>query len=289
MKIGFIGTGIMGSRMAAHLLPNYELLVFNRTPDKADVLLKKGALWKDSPVKLAKQVDVLFTMLAHPQAIRETALGEQGFLAGLSPNTLWVDCSTVHPSFSRQMAAEAKQRQINFLDSPVAGSKNQAERGALVFLVGGEKTDLQTCQSLLEKMGDRIIHVGETGMGTALKLVLNLLLGTSMAAFAEGMALGEALGISQERLLKVLLGGPVTAPFLAMKQEKLAQAKYEAEFPLQWMEKDLQMVSIAAAETGTATSLANIAQAVYQQAIQQGLGEQDFSAVYLTYRELINS
>ena len=129
-------------------------------------------------------------------------------------------------------------------------------------------------------MGSRFVHVGEHGMGTSLKLAINLLLGTSMAAFAEGIILGESLGISRDMLLKVLLGGAVAAPFLSTKKEKLEQEKYEAEFPLQWMQKDLHMASVAANEVGVAIPVTSNIKEMYRLAMQQGLGEQDFSAIH---------
>src|SRR5216683_3144188 len=107
MKIGFIGLGIMGSRMAANVQKHgHSLVVFNRTREKAATLIAEGAIWADSPATLARQVEVIFTMLAHPDAVEEAALGEDGFLPHLGPGRIWVDCSTVDPSFSRKMAAE---------------------------------------------------------------------------------------------------------------------------------------------------------------------------------------
>ncbi len=281
MKVGFIGTGIMGSRMVANLQKHsYEIVIFNRTQAKAISLIKNGALWADTPGTVAKQFEIIFTMLANPEAVMNAALGENGFLDNLAPNTLWIDCSTVNPSFSRQMAKEAQSKQVRFLDAPVGGSKNQAEKAELVFIVGGDATDVETCQPLFEAMGSRLIHVGEHGMGTSLKLANNLLLGTSMAAFAEAVILGEALGLSQEMLLKALLGGAVAAPFLSTKKEMIELENYEAEFPLQWMQKDLLMVEIAANELGVAIPVTSNVKELYRLAMQQGLGEKDFSAIY---------
>src|SRR5213080_5527732 len=134
MKIGFIGLGIMGSRMAANLQKrNYSLVVFNRTRDKAESLLDRGATLADSSPKLAEQVDVLFTMLAHPDAVEQAALGGNGFLSHLKPNALWVDCSSVNPSFSQKMAAEAARRRLRFVDAPVTGSAPVAAEAKLTF------------------------------------------------------------------------------------------------------------------------------------------------------------
>lgn len=281
MKFGFIGLGIMGSRMAANAqAAGHELVVHNRTQSKADDLVANGALWAETPAAVAKEVDVLITMLAHPEAVEATALGEDGFLQALPANALWIDCSTVNPSFSRHMAQAAAAHNVRFLDAPVAGSKNQAANAELIFIVGGESEDLDKARPLLETMGRAINHVGAHGMGTSLKVVVNMLLATAMATFAEGMALGEALGLPQEMLLNILVGGPVVAPFVAGKQSKLATGDYDPEFPLQWMHKDLQMASITAYETGVALPLANASKELYQMAVQHGLGDADFSAIY---------
>ena len=192
MKIGFIGLGIMGSRMAANLQKHgHSLVVFNRTRAKAEPLLGPCGTFSDSPAKVADQVDILFTMLATPEAVEHVALRANGFLNYLRPNALWVDCSSVNPSFSKKMAAAAAARQIHFVDAPVTGSAEVAAEGKLVFWVGGEDADLETIRSLLLCMGNKIIHVGGHGMGTSLKMVINLLMGNAMAAFAEGMALGK--------------------------------------------------------------------------------------------------
>src|SRR5438309_621140 len=217
MKIGFIGLGIMGSRMAANLQKHgHSLVVFNRTREKAEPLMAKGATWADSPAALAPKVDMIFTMLAHPDAVEEAALSNDGFLRHPQPGQMWIDCSTVNPSFSRKMAAEAKARGVRFLGAPVTGSKGQAESAKLTFWVGGEPSDLETYRPLLECMGNRIVYCGGAGTGASLKMVLNQLMGTAMAAFAEGLVLGESLGLSREVLFEAILGGPAAAPFLAL-------------------------------------------------------------------------
>ncbi|MFK7805500.1 MAG: NAD(P)-dependent oxidoreductase [Anaerolineae bacterium] len=280
MKIGFIGLGIMGSRMAANLLTNgADLIIHNRSKDKAAQLLKGGATWANSLADM-QEVDILFSMLAHPQAVSSMALGPDGFLAHLRPGTLWIDCSTVNPSFTRDMAAEARKHNIDFLEAPVAGTKPQAQNAQLVFFVGGDADNLEKARPCFEKMGQRIVHVGDHGMGMSLKVVINTLLGTSMAAFAEAMALGEGLGLPQETLFNALLSGPVTAPYLASKRELMSSADYAPQFPLQWMHKDMQMAAVAAYESGVAAPVANATKELFQQTVNAGMGEQDFSVIY---------
>ncbi|MEM6632664.1 MAG: NAD(P)-dependent oxidoreductase [Bacteroidota bacterium] len=281
MTIGFIGLGIMGSRMAENLLnAGHQLKVYNRSKEKAESLLQKGATWASNPQELAQDVEVLITVLAHPAAVEALALGEAGFLAHLPKGSIWLDSSTVNPSFSRQMAQEAQQRGILFLDGPVGGSKNQAADAQLVFIVGGPEAALETCRPLMETMGQRIVHVGENGMGSSLKIVLNYLLGISMTAFAEGVSLGKALGIPEATLLNVLIGGPVAAPFLARKKEAMETGNYSPEFPMQWMQKDMHLASLTAFEKGIPLPVGNAAKELFQMAVKSGRGEQDFSAVY---------
>src|SRR5713226_8110955 len=281
MKIGFIGLGIMGSRMAANLQKHgYSLVVFNRTRAKAESLLGPCGTFADSPAKLAGQVDVLCTMLAHPDAVEQAALGADGFLNHLRPNALWVDCSSVNPSFSKKMAAAGAGRQVRFVDAPVTGSAPVAAEAKLVFWVGADATDLERIRPLLLCMGNRIVHAGGHGMGTSMKMVINLLLGDAMAAFAEAMALGEGLGLSQKTLFDSLLGTPAVAPFLASKRDKIDKGNYEAEFPLRWMQKDLHLASVSAYESGLAMPLTNAAKELYRLAMREGHASQDFSAIY---------
>lgn len=281
MKIGFVGLGIMGSRMAANLQKQgHSLVLFNRTRAKAEPLLGPHGKFADSPAKLAEQVDVLLTMLAHPDAVEQAALGDDGFLNHLRPNALWVDCSSVNPSFSKKMAATAALREIHFVDAPVTGSAPAAAEAKLVFWVGADPDDLEKIRPLLSCMGTKIVHTGGHGAGTSMKMVVNLLLGTGMAAFAEAMALGEGLGLSSKTLFDSLLGMPAVAPFLAAKRDNIDNGEYEAEFPLRWMQKDLHLATVSAYETGVAMPLTNVAKEIYRLAMRSGHATEDFSAVY---------
>jgi 3-hydroxyisobutyrate dehydrogenase-like beta-hydroxyacid dehydrogenase len=281
MQIGFIGLGIMGSRMAANLLKSgYPLTVYNRTLEKAEPLLAKGAAWVENPASLAGGVDILFTILANPEAVREVALGPSGFLDHLRPGIIWVDSSTVNPSFSKIMAQEAHERRVHFVDAPVAGTKGPAEQAQLIFLAGGDAEDVQACQPFFDAMGKQTVHLGPNGMGTAAKMVVNLLLGEAMLAFSEALVLGQSLGIPLQGLMNLLVGGPVAAPFTAGKRAKIEKSQYDPEFPLKWMRKDLQLVSLSGYEQGVALPTLNAAKEIFTLAERQGWGELDFSAIY---------
>ncbi len=281
MKVGFIGTGIMGSRMAHNLLKNnYNLIVHNRTKEKANSLIKAGAEWADSPLEVGTEADILFTMLSNPEAVYEVSLGEEGFLSSMKENSLWADCSTVNPTFSREMSKRTDECRVRFMDTPVAGTKQPAEKGELIFFAGGNKKDFEEVRPLLEKMGKKIVHLGECGKGTSMKMVVNLMLAVSMASFSEALVLGEALGFDKDTIFDTLLGGPVTAPYLTAKKEKFLQNNYDTDFPLQWMHKDLTLVSDTADETEITLPTTSAVKEIFAMAKQKGFGDLDFSSLY---------
>ncbi len=281
MNAAFIGLGIMGSRMAANLLnKGFKLTVHNRSKGKEAPLTAKGAFWAESAADAARNADVLFTMLSTPEAVREAALGPAGFLDALRPKSLWVDCSTVNPSFSREMSGLAKARGIRMLDAPVAGSKMPAEQGKLLFLVGGDTADVSEASPFFEAMGQKTFHMGGPGMGAAMKMVVNLLMGESMLAYIEAVILGESLGIEKKAVLDTLLATPIAAPFMSAKRAKIEGGNFDPEFPLQWMQKDLHLAAVSAYEGGISLPAGNTAKEVYRLAMRAGLAEKDFSAVY---------
>lgn len=281
MKIGFIGLGLMGSRMANNLLDaGYEMVVYNRTKEKTKNFSKKNTKIANTPAETANLSDIIFTMLSTPEAVRETALGVNGFLSALKENSIWVDCSTVNPSFSKEMAAKSKERGVRFLDAPVSGTIAPAEEGELVFYVGGEEETFLECKPLLNIMGKKVVYLGESGMGTSMKMINNIMLGVSMAAFSEAVQLGESLGISRELIFNNLIGGPVIAPFLAEKKDKIINENYDAEFPLKWMYKDLHLALLSGYENEIALPTLNNVKELYGLASNHGFAEKDFSALY---------
>lgn len=281
MEIGFIGLGIMGSRMAANLQrAGHHLTVYNRTADKAAALVAQGAELASSPYALAQKCELVFTMLSTPEAIEDVALGNQGLLKALPANSLWVNCSTVNPSFAVKMAHITNSMGHRYLDAPVSGSLVPAEKGELIFLVGGSENDLTQVRELLDIMGKAVVHVGENGQGSSMKIVNNMLLAHAMAAFAEALRLGTALGISEEMLGQTLLNGPAAAPFLKLKQNKILNRDFAPEFPLEWLHKDLHLASITAYEQNVALPALQTTKELYAQAKEQGLGPDDMSAIY---------
>lgn len=287
MHIGFIGLGIMGVRMAANLQKKFpNLTVYNRDSKKADELLANGATVVSSPRELASNIDILITVLSTPQVVEEIACGPDGFLKHMKKDSLWIDSTTVNPSFSRHMAVEANKHAIRFIDAPVAGSKQPAQDGQLLFLVGGDKSDVDQAQPLFNAMGRKTLHVGNNGMGASMKMVINLLLGQSMMVFSEAINFGKKLGISENVLFDSLLDGPLVAPYLKSKKDKFTSGEYEVEFPLEWMQKDLFLATVTAQEVNAPLPSGDVAKQVFANAKRNGLSREDFSAIYKMYQEL---
>jgi 3-hydroxyisobutyrate dehydrogenase/glyoxylate/succinic semialdehyde reductase len=282
MKIGFIGLGIMGSRMASNLQKKgHKLIIHNRNKRKAESLIANGATWAATPAEMAQQAEVIITMLAKPDVVEAMALHqESGFLNRLGENTLWIDCSTVNPSFSKLMANEAKQRKVRFLDAPVMGSRVPAEQGQLLFFVGGDKVDIEEARPLFEAMGRTVVPVGGHGMGSAMKIVNNIMIAQAIVAFSESVVLGLSLGIPRDMLFSAIANSPVFAPVLAVRRTKIESGTFDPDFHLKWMYKDLQLAADTAYETGVAMPATNIVKEIFALAVRDGLGEQDISAVF---------
>ncbi|TYC57644.1 NAD(P)-dependent oxidoreductase [Marinobacter sp. BW6] len=282
MNVAFIGLGIMGSRMAKNLLKDdgISLTVFNRSSEATTALERAGANAADSARAAVAGADVVFTMLSAPEVVEKVAFGDEGFIDAMEEGALWVNCSTVNPSYTRECNGRARAHGLRYLDAPVAGTKMPAESGELTFLLGGESDDLKQVRPLLEHMGQKILHVGPAGQGSAFKMLVNALLAQSMLVYSETALLGEKLGFSRDFLMDTLPNLPVTAPFLKGKAELIKEGNYEAQFPLELMLKDLHLLDLTAYEERQPLFLAGLAKSVFGQANSAGHGRDDFAAVF---------
>lgn len=280
-KVAFIGLGIMGSRMAHNLLKaDVDVTVFNRSQEPVQELVQAGAKAGTSYQDTVQDADILITMLSKPEAVQEVVLGEEGALYAMKKGSLWVDSSTVNPSFAQSSLAVAQQKGIRYMDAPVAGTKPHAQNGELVFFVGGATDDLAEVEPLMNHMGRKVMHIGETTMGASFKMLVNALLGQSMLIFSETVLLGEKMGLDKEFLLNVLPNLVVSAPFTKAKSEMIKSGDYEVQFPLELMHKDMHLAAVTAYEHGQPLYLANLAKEVYAEALGKGLGRLDFAAIH---------
>ncbi len=285
-KAGFFGLGIMGSRMAMNILQKgYDLTVYNRTGSKTDELTEAGAGEADSVSQLARESDILMTMLSDPEAIIENAFGDEGILNQMQAGSTWIDFSTVNPRFTEHIYDEARKKNIRFVDAPVAGTVRPAEKGELIIFAGGREEDLIDLTPIFNAVGKKTFYLGAPGKGTSMKMVVNLMLANAMASFAEAVHLGRSLGLDYETIAQVVVGGPVAAPFLSAKSEKISAGDYSTEFPLKHMLKDLFLATHEAYYHGVPLPQASTVREMYSLAVNQGLGEEDFSAIYQLLNE----
>ncbi len=264
--------------MAENLLADgHELIVFNRSVDKADSLLENGAKLATGLEDLGKQADVIFTMLSTPAVVKSTA---EEFLPYMKEDAWWVDCSTVNPSFSRQMAVLAAKYNLRFVDAPVAGSKAPAEKGELLFLAGGSENALSELQPFFDAMGKKTLYLNNVGNGANVKMLINLLLAQSLATFSEAMKLGLSMGLAEKQLLQILSSTPVVSPVVGLLKERLLNKDFEVNFPLKWIQKDIGLALQTADEFNLSMPSLATTQSLYQEALNNGYGDVDFSAIY---------
>lgn len=272
--IAIVGLGEMGVRMAARLLNDGQrLVVHNRTPSKAKGLLEQGAIWADNPKQAVEQADIAFSMVTDNDASERVWLHpEDGGFLGLRPGKTIVESSTLTPSWIQSLHHRATEAGAEFLDAPVAGSRPQAEQGKLVFLVGGPTEKVEELTPLLKVMGGAVLHAGNAGAGSALKLAVNALFGIQVAAMSEVLGMLERSGIAKQEAIEMLGNTPVVSPALKGAGGLIASENYAPLFPINLVEKDFRYVVETATKLGAQTPISEATRQVYQRAQEEGLG-----------------
>jgi len=283
MRVGFIGLGAMGTRMAGRLLAaHHDVVVYNRTPERTRPLEQRGAKVAATPKELAAGVEIVFSSVANDAALEQVMFGPDGALAGTRAGTTVVEMSTVNPRTSRRLHEAARGKGVSVLDAPVSGSTVQAEQGQLVIFVGGEEDVYQRCQPILAVLGSKTFYLGPSGAGATMKLCVNTLLGLGVQALAEAVALGVKAGLPRERFLQVLGETAVVSPSQKAKLENVRKDEYPPAFALRLMFKDFGLIVETAMEFSVpmpATAAAvQVAAAEHARQLAAHIDE-DFSAV----------
>ncbi|XP_062024859.1 glyoxylate/succinic semialdehyde reductase 2, chloroplastic [Rosa rugosa] len=279
-RVGFLGLGIMGSPMAQNLIKSgCDVTVWNRTKSKCDPLISLGAKYKPSPAEVAASCDVTFAMLADPESAVDVALGKHGAASGMSSGKGYVDVSTVDGETSKLIGGHIKATGALFLEAPVSGSKKPAEDGQLIFLTAGDKSLYEIAAPLLDIMGKSRFYLGEVGNGAAMKLVVNMIMGSMMASFSEGLVLTEKIGLDPKVLVEVVSQGAISAPMYSLKGPSMIQSLYPTAFPLKHQQKDMRLALGLAESVSQSTPIAAAANELYKVAKSHGLSDEDFSAV----------
>jgi glyoxylate/succinic semialdehyde reductase len=281
MNVGFIGLGIMGSAMAANLVKaGFKVTVWNRTADKCQPLAAAGACISDSPRAVAEASDILFAMMADPAAVASVRDGDEGIIAGLRPDKGYVDMSTVDAETSIESARLTHEAGALFLEAPVAGSRKPAEDAALTIMAAGDRGLYDLSLPMLERLGRKIVFLGETGNAACMKLANNLVMGGMLTALCEGMALASVSGLDTAQFLEVLDSGAVSNPMFRLKGPQIAaNREFPVAFPLRHMQKDLRLALRLAEETGQPLFVTATVNELYKAALAEGLGDADFAAV----------
>jgi 3-hydroxyisobutyrate dehydrogenase-like beta-hydroxyacid dehydrogenase len=287
-SIGFIGLGTMGEPMAANLLrKGYSVHVYNRTPGKEEQLLELGADVAATPFEVAKNADVVITMISNDQAIEEVYFGDEGILKQLKPGTTIIDCSTISPDLARRLASIITDNFCDFIDAPVTGSKPAAIDGTLLFMAGGDKQTIDDHSDILLSMGREVIYMGENGSGATAKLAHNTIVGINAAGLIEGMAIAAKSGIDTSSFLRVVQSGGAASMQADLKGQKIINHDFSVQFSLALMLKDLKLSSALTDSLGISTPMLEATKSLFQLGQAAGYGESDLSALSHIYENWI--
>jgi 3-hydroxyisobutyrate dehydrogenase-like beta-hydroxyacid dehydrogenase len=280
--VGLIGLGHMGTAMAERLLDaGYELVVYNRTAEKAGGLAERGAAVAETATQLAEQVDVVLTSLANDEAFEAVAAN---VVEGARPGTVLIDTSTVSPAVSARVALLAEAASMPYLRAPVSGNPSVVRAGNLSFIVSGEREVLARVEPVLLAIGATIDHVGEAEQARVVKLAINLMIAGLAQLMSEALVLGEAAGVPRASLLEVMGSSAAGAPFVKYKTEPLLRDDFSATFTTALMEKDVDLVLAAAEEAGVELPLAGELKALLRSAIEAGYADDDFISLFAHLR-----
>jgi 3-hydroxyisobutyrate dehydrogenase len=277
--IGFIGLGAMGQLMACRLLNSgFSLVAYDHTSRKTAMLATKGAVSAPSVRQLARKSDVIISCLPNDEAVLSVYQGPEGVLACANTGAIAIEMSTISPDTSRLLHRMGIERGMEVLDVAISGSTPAAEQGTLTLLGGGNANVFDTCQPIFSAVAKQYFHLGPSGSGTAMKLVVNTLLGVNMQAIAEAVAFGEKAGLNRELLLNVLAKTAVVSPAHQNKLLRAERDDYSPQFPLRLMNKDFRLILERAGELGAL--MPATAAALQINAARTALnGDEDFSSV----------
>lgn len=279
-SIALLGVGTMGHGMATNLLKaGFPLTVWNRTKAKAEPLARMGAMVADNPAHAVKHASIVLAMVADDEASRDAWLGRDGALAGMSTQSIAIECSTLSPAWIAELHAAATRQGLRMVEAPVTGSRAQAEAGQLNFLVGADEQTLPAVTPVLQCMSKEILYLGPVGSGAQLKLINNFLCAVQVTSFAEALGWMEKTGLRLDTALDFLKRGAPGSGILSAMSERMTHRKYEVNFLLRLMAKDIRYARTAASKLGVELSTSDAAQDLFRRAEEQGLGEKDMSAV----------
>ena len=286
-KVGFIGLGIMGRPMAKNLMEaGYELVVHNRSPEKAEELAKEGnATAAASPGQVAQACDIVITMLPDSPDVEAVVAGEGGVLEGIRDGALLVDMSTISPVVTKELSEKVREKSASMLDAPVSGGDVGAIEGALSIMVGGSEEDFEHARPLFDVMGKAATHVGPIGAGQVVKACNQIVVALTIEAVSEALVLGSKGGVKPEKLVEALSGGLAGSAVMEAKKEKFFSHDFEPGFRIELHHKDLGIALAAGREYGVALPATAIVDQMLEALKAKGRGDRDHSALLTLLEE----
>jgi 3-hydroxyisobutyrate dehydrogenase-like beta-hydroxyacid dehydrogenase len=280
-SLGFVGLGVMGSRMVKRLLDaGHSVTGYNRTKSKAQWLLEAGMKWADTPRAVAEAGEITFSMVTNTEALEAVTGGADGILAGLGAGKIYIDMSTVSPAASREIAQRVKSKGAQMLDAPVSGSVITLEEGKLSIMAGGDREAFQRALPILEAIGPKVTHVGANGLAVSMKIATNLSLAVQMLAFSEGVLLAEKSGIARESAVEVLLNSVIASPMVKYRGPFVLKMPDEAWFDVNMMQKDLLLALEMGRQLDVPLPTTAITNEMLTAARGMGLAEKDFAILF---------
>ena len=286
-RVGFVGLGIMGRGMSRNLLDaGFDLTVWNRTPERAGSLVEAGATVADSPAALAEAVDVVIVCVSDTPDVQAVVLGDDGVAQGARPGSLVVDCSTISPQVTREIADALAQREVGMLDAPVSGGSEGAANGTLSIMVGGPAELVERARPLLDAMGRTVTHVGGHGAGQAVKLVNQILVVHNMLGVSEALLLAAAEGLDLQRTLDAVTSGAAGSWMLANRGPQVIVRDWSPGFTIDLQQKDLRLVLEAFERLQIPALGTSVISQLYATLQRRGLGDEGNHALVRALEQL---
>ncbi|HEU0292581.1 MAG TPA: NAD(P)-dependent oxidoreductase [Anaerolineales bacterium] len=280
-KLGFVGLGVMGSRVVKRLLDaGHQVTGYNRTKSKAQWLLDAGMEWAESPRAVAEASDISFSMVTNTSALQSVMEGAGGVVAGLSAGKIHVDMSTVSPAYSQELAKQIEMKGAAMLDAPVSGSVVTLEEGKLSIMVGGDPAVFEKVKPILLDIGPKATHVGRNGLAVTMKIATNLSLAVQMLAFSEGVLIAEKSGIQRETAVEVLTNSVIASPMVKYRGPFVLQMPDEAWFNVNMMQKDMNLALELGRQLDIPLPTTAATNEFLTAARGMGFEEQDFAVVF---------
>lgn len=286
MKVAFIGMGTMGAPMALNILKGgYEVIVHNRTREREEPIVQAGAQRAASPQAAAAAAEVVILCVSDTPDVEQVVLGESGVIQSAQPGLILVDMSTISPVATRSLAQQVAAAGMHWVDAPVSGGSEGAQKGTLSIMIGGETEAVETVSPILQTMGKTLTHIGPVGSGQLTKAINQVIIAGTYWGIAEGMALGLKAGLDMDQVVQAVGGGAAGSWGLTNRSGNMIANQYPLGFRVKFHQKDLKIALEAARELGVTLPIAAFVEQMESGLVARGFGDEDVSSIARSVRE----